>query len=79
MDRGFVYGNICLDADGTIIDTLSVEAIYYVGAFQQLGFDFVKNVDDLKKLYCNNYFEECKKHKIDQETVGGWTRSIARA
>ena len=45
---------ICLDADGTIVDSLSVEAVYYVGAFQKKGYDFVKDIEDLKRLCRNN-------------------------
>jgi phosphoglycolate phosphatase len=52
---------ICLDADGTIVDSLSVEAVYYVGAFQKKGYDFVKDIEDLKRLCRNNYYEECAK------------------
>lgn len=58
----------CFDADGTIVDSISVEAIYYVGAYRQLGIDLVRDIEDLKKLCRNNYFEECAKYGIDEET-----------
>lgn len=59
---------ICLDADGTIVDSLSVEAEYYVGAYRQMGIELVQNMDDLKVLCRDNYFEECAKHGIDEAT-----------
>lgn len=59
---------ICFDADGTVIDSLSVEAVYYVGAYQQLGIDLVRDIEDLKRLCRNNYFEECTKYGVDEET-----------
>lgn len=59
---------LCFDADGTVIDSLSVEAVYYVGAYQQLGIGLVRNIEDLKKLCRNNYFEECAKYGVDEAT-----------
>ncbi|HMM07020.1 MAG TPA: HAD family hydrolase [Clostridiales bacterium] len=59
---------ICFDADGTIIDSLTVESVYYVGAYKKLGIGLVDDIEDLKKLCRNNYFEECAKHGIDEAT-----------
>lgn len=59
---------ICFDADGTVVDSLSVEAVYYVGAYRQLGIGLVGDIEDLKRLCRDNYFEECAKHGVDEAT-----------
>lgn len=59
---------ICLDADGTIVDSLAVEAVYYVGAYKQMGIELVQTMEDLKILCRDNYFESCARHGVDEAT-----------
>lgn len=59
---------VCLDADGTIVDSLAVEAVYYVGAYRKMGIELVQNIEDLKELCRDNYFEECARRGISLET-----------
>ena len=59
---------VCFDVDGTIVDSLAVEAVYYVGAYRKMGIDLVHDIEDIKELCRDNYFEECARRGISLET-----------
>lgn len=55
----------CFDFDGTLADTVSLEAVYYVDLCKKHGITVFQTIDDMKEACRGNYYDFCDDHHID--------------